>query len=233
MRSTLITAVVVVLSASLVLGATVFRAEIAEAAQSMVVTIIGPLDANGNVAVHEQGTANVNVANSTLPVAGTVNVGNLPAVQQVAGTVGIASSANGVQETNSVALRPFSRQGFSPFGAGNPGAFNAEVDLYTVPAGERVVITYAGAKVSVPTGEHAIVDVRTSSLSIAAAYIPMTDLGAFNVSYANEQLVGGGPVTIVYSPGQHIIVHAFRSQGDGDNIGQLVATVAGYTVSIP
>jgi 5-enolpyruvylshikimate-3-phosphate synthase len=38
-----------------VLGATVLREPIASAAQSTAATIVGPLDANGNVKVHEQG----------------------------------------------------------------------------------------------------------------------------------------------------------------------------------
>ena len=38
------------------LGATVFSDPIAQAAQTVSATIIGPLDGNGNVAVHEQGT---------------------------------------------------------------------------------------------------------------------------------------------------------------------------------
>ena len=45
----------------LVLGATIFREPVAWAAQSLGVTILGPLDASGNVAVHEQGTAAVTV----------------------------------------------------------------------------------------------------------------------------------------------------------------------------
>jgi hypothetical protein len=41
------------------------------------------LDGSGFIRVHEQGTANVNVTNGSLPVSGTVNVGNAPAVQDV------------------------------------------------------------------------------------------------------------------------------------------------------
>ena len=41
------------------------------------------LDAGGSIAVHEQGVADVNVTNPSLPVSGTVDVGNLPAVQDV------------------------------------------------------------------------------------------------------------------------------------------------------
>lgn len=44
---------------SLVLGATVFREPIAWAAQVVDARIVGPVDNNGNVAVHEQGVARV------------------------------------------------------------------------------------------------------------------------------------------------------------------------------
>ena len=41
------------------------------------------LDGSGFIRVHEQGVADVNVTNPSLPVSGTVDVGNLPAVQDV------------------------------------------------------------------------------------------------------------------------------------------------------
>jgi hypothetical protein len=59
------------------------------------------LDVNGLIRVHEQGTANVNVANSQLTVSGTVsvdnfptsiNVGNFPQVQDVNVTGGAVSA---------------------------------------------------------------------------------------------------------------------------------------------
>jgi len=80
----------------IVLGATVFRADIAQAtglkqSQSVIVDNTADnavpvreqnLDGSGNVKVHEQGTANVNVTNSSLTVAspapitgGAINVG--------------------------------------------------------------------------------------------------------------------------------------------------------------
>lgn len=60
---------------ALILGATVFREPVAWAAQAVDAHITN-LDANGNIKVHEQGTANVavqgtptvNVANASLPV---------------------------------------------------------------------------------------------------------------------------------------------------------------------
>ena len=48
---------------SVVLGATVFSTPLAWAAQAVNATIVGPLDANGSVKVHEQGTAAVRSAN--------------------------------------------------------------------------------------------------------------------------------------------------------------------------
>jgi hypothetical protein len=61
--------VLALVGASMVLGATVFREQVAWAAQAVDAKIIGPVDSNGNVMVHEQGTADVNVTNGTLSVA--------------------------------------------------------------------------------------------------------------------------------------------------------------------
>jgi hypothetical protein len=56
--------VVILVLAATLLGATALREPIAAAAQSVGANITGPLDGQGNVRVHEQGTASVNVANS-------------------------------------------------------------------------------------------------------------------------------------------------------------------------
>jgi hypothetical protein len=81
--------VLVLLVGATILGATVLREPIAHAAATVNATIVGPLDngnvkvheqgtakvseqnvdANGNVKVHEQGTADVNVTNSSLSIA--------------------------------------------------------------------------------------------------------------------------------------------------------------------
>jgi hypothetical protein len=57
-------AVSLLLLGAIVLGATVLREPIAYAAQTVDAKIIGPLDENGNVKVHEQGTASVEVNSS-------------------------------------------------------------------------------------------------------------------------------------------------------------------------
>jgi hypothetical protein len=212
-----------------VLGATVFRADIAQAtglAQSVTVnnTAADPvpvreqnLDGSGRIRVHEAGTANVNVTNSSL---------------SVDGTVGIDQSANGVHEVNSVASSPLTRTAFASFGSGNPGAFNAEVDLYTVPSGQRVVVTYAAATVNIPNGEHAVLSILSGEFGSTRGVLPLTDQGSFAVSGPTEFLTGGGLVNIAYEAGEHIVVHAFRSTGVGDNIGQLVASVTGFTLPV-
>lgn len=81
MRRQAIIGALLIVGVGVVLGATVFRTDIAQAtglAQSVTVsnTASNPvpvreqnLDANGNIKVHEQGTANVNVTNSSLSVA--------------------------------------------------------------------------------------------------------------------------------------------------------------------
>jgi hypothetical protein len=56
-------AAALLLVGAIILGATVFGEPIAYAAQEVSSTIIGPLDADGNVRVHEQGTAKAVITN--------------------------------------------------------------------------------------------------------------------------------------------------------------------------
>ncbi len=76
---------------AMVLGATVLSDPIAQAAQTVSATIVGPLDAGGNVAVHEQGTAKVNVVNAQLPVH---EQGTVPAAQSGAWHVSVDGTAD-------------------------------------------------------------------------------------------------------------------------------------------
>ena len=210
-RPALIGALLLVV-AGVVLGATVFRTDIAQATGLAQAVTVNNTPANP-VPVHEQGTAQVNVTNSSL---------------DVSGTVGIDPGANGVHEVNSVAESPFARTAFTSFGSGNPDAFNAELDVYTVPSGKRAIVTYAAVSVNIPAGEHATVVILNGGSS--RGFLPLTDAGSFNVSGPTEFLTGGGLVNIVYEAGEHIVLNAFRSQDDGDNIGQFVATVTGFVL---
>jgi hypothetical protein len=113
MRRTLIAAVGLVVM-SLVVGATVLRPQVAQAAQGIADVFVTndathPLptreqnvDTNGNIKVDEQGTANVNITNPTLPVTGTVNVGNFPGSQNVSGTVNVGNLPSTQKVTGSV-----------------------------------------------------------------------------------------------------------------------------------
>jgi hypothetical protein len=56
------------LAAAAILGATVFRESVAYAAQVLDARVIGPLDSEGNISIHEQGTAAVDVTNSSIAV---------------------------------------------------------------------------------------------------------------------------------------------------------------------
>ena len=118
------------LTLSVVLGATVFREPIARAAQSLDVNIIGPLD-NGNVRVHEEGTANVNVTNGSLaiaPAAPITNGGSAAAIdggQILSMSQGRTASALSIKLTSGVAEVVFAYQGndvaefFGPEAGGN------------------------------------------------------------------------------------------------------------------
>jgi hypothetical protein len=97
-----------------ILGGTVLREPIAYAAQNAGATIVGPLDGDGNVKVHEQGTANVNVTNGAVPV-------------HEQGTTAVRSA------DEEITLQGVAHED-GPF-CGN--------DIYTVPAGKELVIEYA------------------------------------------------------------------------------------------
>jgi hypothetical protein len=80
MRKALVLGIALLVTSVVVLGGTVFRQQVADAANLVNVFVTNDsshpvpvreqnLDANGNIKVHEQGTASVNVTNSSLSVA--------------------------------------------------------------------------------------------------------------------------------------------------------------------
>ena len=71
------------------IGVAFLSAAVTACASTQDVAVVKPLDANHNLAVHEQGIANVAVTNVPLPVTGTVAVGNLPL--PVTGTVTVGN----------------------------------------------------------------------------------------------------------------------------------------------
>jgi hypothetical protein len=99
-----------------VLGTTVFRIDIAQAtgrAQSVTVdnTTANPVpvreqntDANGNIKVHEQGTANVNVANSSLTVAPATPVTDGGGFKLCAGVDGTCQLSGGPATASALSI---------------------------------------------------------------------------------------------------------------------------------
>jgi len=79
MRPIILLAAVVALASGL-LGAFAYGELFGRAGAAPPATAVREqnLDASGRIQVHEQGTANVNVTNGSLPVSGTLDVGNLP-----------------------------------------------------------------------------------------------------------------------------------------------------------
>jgi hypothetical protein len=79
-----------------ILGATVLREPIALAAQIVDANIIGPLDADGNIKVHEQGTPTVNAAQvGTWQVRAADNPAFQPFHASVSATEGPSGGCNG------------------------------------------------------------------------------------------------------------------------------------------
>ena len=85
MRYVITTATAVALIAGIALGFVASRGLDGAASAAPAETKVREqnLDGSGLIRVHEQGTANVNVTNTSVPVSGTVDVGNLPSVQDV------------------------------------------------------------------------------------------------------------------------------------------------------
>jgi hypothetical protein len=88
--------VTLLLVGATILGATVLREPIALAAQMLDVNIVGPLDADGNVKVHEQGTPTVNAAQvGTWQVRAADNPAFQPFHARVSATEGPSGGCNG------------------------------------------------------------------------------------------------------------------------------------------
>jgi hypothetical protein len=196
MRRRAITGALLLVGVGVVLGATVFRTDIARATGlGPSVTVVNPpnkpvpvreqnLDGNGNIKVHEQGTANVSVT-------GTPTVA---AVQQGAWNVGIAGTP-----TVTVGTPAFiQRLGFIHI---NAGSDFGSTSLYTVPDGKRLIVVYVNAEVDTAPGAHALVSIASAQFAIDH-FLTMTDEGEIN---ATEHFVGGQLVSFSYGAGNEVL----------------------------
>jgi len=136
-----------------ILGATVLREPIASAAQTVDANIIGPLDGQGDIRVHEQGTAAVNAQQAggwSVGISGTPSVKLDPA----GNTVQVASSGQplAVRDVNEPAFQPFHKRviAVAPPGTG-------KCESFTTPVGVRLALQYVSALVNSDPGDHVLV----------------------------------------------------------------------------
>jgi hypothetical protein len=127
----------VLLATSAVLGGTVFRQQVADAANLMSVFVTNDsahpvpvreqnTDANGNIKVHEQGTANVSVQGT-------------PGVT-------IANTTVPVHEQGTAAVRPSEDEvGITSLFQNSQGG-NCGGVLYSVPSGQELIVQYLSAE---------------------------------------------------------------------------------------
>jgi hypothetical protein len=155
-----------------VLGATVFQGQIAGAAgekqarptaQPTQTVREQNLDTNGFIRTHEQGTADVNVTNATVPVSGSVDVATMPNVKldPTGNTVKI-DPANNTVAISSSQTSPVSvsnvNDGQNPFEhnlgqAWAPGDDHACTPAsFPIPTGKTFVEETVSLTVQVPTG---------------------------------------------------------------------------------
>jgi hypothetical protein len=202
--------VALLLAGATILGTTVLREPIASAAQHVSATIVGPLDANGNVKVHEQGTANVNVTGSP-----TVH-----AAQQGAWNVGLTGTPTVTVATPDL----IQRLGFIHIDAGDDTGL---ASLFTVPAGKRLIIVYVNAEVDTAPGAHVLLRLDSPQFAIDH-FLTLTDQGVLN---GVQRFVGGEVVNYFYRPGDEVFGDLLR--GPNTNAANAQVGFTGYLVDAP
>jgi hypothetical protein len=194
--------VALLLVGATVLGATVLREPIAHAAQTTATTIVGPLDANGNVKVHDQGTSDVNVTNSTVPVheegTSSVAVTNGPATQPV-------QVSDGFQLTGSSGLKL----------------------SYTVPDGKRLVLEYAAADARGPNGDKLFIDFIDGGdpNGPTIVFLPLEFQGDF---FGEDRYTASEPVRAYVEGGHQVAVEV--DQTSEPDLATFRWTLSGYLI---
>jgi hypothetical protein len=203
--------VALLLIGSTILGATVLREPIARAAQIVDAKIVAPLDGQGNVKVHEQGTVQVTGTAGINPAANDVTIDNsasspVPvAVQQRA--------VETVQETTRVFL--------------SEGESVEEQPVYTVPAGKLLIITFVSAN----GGHRATDSLVRAEVSVGSGFFSP------RVNLPLHEATGAGPfaaaedVTLYAHAGETVYARYVDNPG-GTASSSLVAdfTVVGHLI---
>jgi hypothetical protein len=177
--------IALLLLAATILGSTVLREPIAQAAQLVDAKIIGPLDGDGNVKVHEQGTAAVREQN--LDQAGRIRVHEegqptVKAQQEGPWNVNVSGSPDvtvDATEQDPVPVRDVDNPGAHPFQRelpGSPDNLGAKAS-FQLGGARRIAIEYASMRCVFASGSATAtafeVDTHANGAS-AGHFVPVT-----------------------------------------------------------
>jgi hypothetical protein len=193
------------------------------------------LDADGYIAVHEQGTADVNVVGGSMTVGGTVSanqvgdwsvdVDNFPAVQPVSGTVSVGNfpTTQDVNVTNgSLAVSGTVQIGNSASSpvlveeaaasSRTPFVFRPTTtsDTYTVPAGKNAVIEFYSAHSTgtEPSYFDPVLTVYPTSGPNIGHHLGVGRYEYTLSAGTSSEYSGSGPITLYLGPGDQVEVRA-------------------------
>jgi hypothetical protein len=221
MRRALIPAFLLLLG-SVVLGATVFREDVARATgldAGPQVTIVSPLDANGNVKVHEEGTASVSVTNTP-----NVNVANTPSVAVESGQTNPVSTRN-VNDGQDVYQR-------SEETSSCTNAALCQEILPAQPTGDRIVIETVSEQLVVTAGT------PLADMEVDPAIIPAGGGGIGSTVYLAPVKVGSNGTNDYYTATQQLHIYedfppVCAAHTTTNANMDLTCTVSGYLVAHP
>jgi hypothetical protein len=205
----------------LVLGLIYGGFDLADAAgpPSIVTGSVTVANSSSNpVPVEQQGTATVNVNNSSVPVTGTVKIDPTGNTVQLGGTATVNTQA-----ADNPAFQPARGDVVLTMVDGQQDAGDV---AYTVPAGKELVIQSASFVADVHQGEH-ILNVSLNTGAGAFDVAPLSDEPAG----PDDVIVGGGATTLYADPGEQVQVTMTRFPTDANAAADVHVT--GYLVNLP
>jgi hypothetical protein len=213
--------VALLLVGATILGATALREPIASAAQSISANITGPLDANGNVKVHEQGTA-------------LVGITGVPDVKldATANSVKLDPAANGVRITNAddapVPTRDTenpARQQFNDMvHIEIPSGSASGSGQFQLPQGKYLVITHVSGQAELDPGQHPLLQLQFATFK---HFLPFTLVVSPGAPYRDLWQLSEA-LDVIYGPASHVT--AYLSRIDTAGAADADVTLSGYLV---
>jgi len=185
-------------------------------------------DTHHPVPVSVQGTATVGIA----PGGNTVTVGNIPTVT-LAGTpaVTIAGTPTVALVGDPAAAAPIQAQSTCPQPC-SATAF-ADVTLFTVPAGKRLVIEHVSGFVQLPAGAQAIYSLKTA---IDASYLGDVHFSGVQLDHllgpataAGDTFSVSNSLRLYADAGTTVVFHVAVETATG-NVSYVLASLSGYLV---